>query len=193
MSMAEEYGCGRVGHGALSMAGCELCFFQFYSSLLPKMGARRAASDCPFSAGFPSIRRIRSGTVQCQSVFCQGCSPCGYQVGFVGQDQAFRRQAEVFGKGFPQGRDEGQRPSAKQDRGVDFVPVRQCGDCLYCHGAEDGGGNVGPGGVARNQVLDVGLAEHTAPGRRSGILVLRFPPMRPTLPEKHREEWPSGR
>ena len=57
---------GPVGHGATSMACCDICFFHAsYSSLLPKMGAKAGGFElslCP-GAGFPSIRRIRSGTV----------------------------------------------------------------------------------------------------------------------------------
>ena len=75
---------------------------------------------------------------------------------------------QVVGERFAQGRQEGERASAEQQRRCDVASVCQGHDDLHGNGVEDGGSDVLLAGVLGNEVLDVCLAEH-ATTRRDGV------------------------
>ena len=83
----------------------------------------------------------------------------------------------VVGKRLAQRGDESERAAAEEHGRLDVASVGKRDYRLHGHGVEDGSGDVLLADVLRQQVLDVGLAEHAAP-RCDGVYlpgVLRQP------------------
>ena len=80
---------------------------------------------------------------------------------------------EIVAESLAERRKKGERTAAEQDRSFETDAVRKRYHRLYSDGMEDAGCNICFGQIARHQVLDVGLGEHTAAGsHRINVLCL---------------------
>lgn len=145
---------------------CAFCARQAAYSSSSAKSAGSALRGCA-AGGFPQpCEQLPEGDGFARSV--SGAPQRGQQGAVVGEQKGVVGEAEVVGEGLAQGRQEGKRSAAEQQRRTERAAARKGHDRLHGYGVEDRGGDVGGRHVTADEVLHVGLREDAA-SRRDGV------------------------
>ena len=92
----------------------------------------------------------------------QSCTLGGKQRAMLGQDHILLVEVHIIDECLAKRGDIGQRAAAEEQGALNLAAMSQCHDCLDSNSTENGSGNVFARNIFGDEVLDIGLAEHTA-------------------------------
>ena len=90
---------------------------------------------------------LRGVSAAFERVYRQGAAGGGQHIGVLRMENIFFLEVQVVFESLPERGDKGQRSSAEQDFGLDFMPSRQRGHHLDGNRMENGSADIGPAHV----------------------------------------------